>query len=259
MTNSKNNINLKKDSSSIVVLPIGQSTFRDLREIIDSNFDSDEEKYLSMDMDTYRKKVLEVQNELIDAGYPNKIAKQVLNYLQTYQDNKDLLVQANVYLRASRPVSFFDQEAESVGFHREYFYGPGMEYSTNIWVPIRGVSKDNSLRYIPRSQEIPIDEVIVSRVPDKYTKRYSAGHALGFQYSPKKIVGGVDMKNVETLNCEEGNFAIFSGNLVHGSASNNGDKIRFSIDFRIINKEYAHLTKKEHISAGNKPYFAEII
>ena len=212
-----------------------------------------------MDMDTYRKKVLEVQNELIDAGYPNKIAKQVLNYLQTYQDNKDLLVQANVYLRASRPVSFFDQEAESVGFHREYFYGPGMEYSTNIWVPIRGVSKDNSLRYIPRSQEIPIDEVIVSRVPDKYTKRYSAGHALGFQYSPKKIVGGVDMKNVETLNCEEGNFAIFSGNLVHGSASNNGDKIRFSIDFRIINKEYAHLTKKEHISAGNKPYFAEII
>ena len=42
-------------------------------------------------------------------------------------------------------------------------------------------------------------------------------------------------------------------------AINYGDKIRFSIDFRIINKEYAHLTKKEHISAGNKPYFAEII
>ena len=63
---------------------------------------------------------------------------------------------------------------------------------------------------------------------------------MGFQYSPKKIVGGVNLNNVETLNCEEGNFAIFSGNLVHGSASNNGDKIRFSIDFRIINKEYAY-------------------
>ena len=259
MKTSNNNINFEKDSSSIVVLPIGQSIYKDLREIIDSNFDSDEEKYLNMDIDNYRKKVLEVQNQLINSGYPNKIAKQVLNYLQTYQNNKEILVQANVYLRASRPAKFFEQEAESIGFHREYFYGPGMEYSTNIWVPIRGVSKDNSLRYIPKSHEIPIDEVVVKKEPDKYTKRYSPGHSLGFQYSPKKIVGGVNLNNVETLNCEEGNFAIFSGNLVHGSASNNGDKIRFSIDFRIINKEYAYLTKKEHISAGNKPYFAEII
>ena len=259
MNISNNNINFKKDSSSIVVLPVGESIYKDLREIIDANFDNDEEKYLNMDMDIYRKKVLVVQNQLIDSGYPNKIAKKVLKYLQTYQNNQEILVQANVYLRASRPASFFEQESESIGFHREYFYGPGMEYSTNIWVPIRGVSKDNSLRYIPRSHEIPIDEVIVRKEPDKYTKRYSAGHSLGFQYSPKKIVGGVDLSNVETLNCKEGNFAIFSGNLVHGSASNNGDKIRFSIDFRIINKEYAHLTKKEHISAGNKPYFAEIL
>ena len=182
----------------------------------------------------------------------------MLEYFQTYQNNNEILAQANVYLRASRPVSLFDQEAESIGFHREYFYGPGMEYSTNIWVPIRGVSKENSLRYVPKSQEIPIDKVKVSREPDKYTKRYSAGHSLGFQYSPKKIVGGVDLKKAEPLNCKEGNLAILSGNLVHGSALNNCDRIRFSIDFRIINKEYAHLTKKEHISVGNKPYFAEI-
>ena len=205
------------------------------------------------------KKVLETQNQINDCGYPNVIAKKMLKYLQSYQNNKEILAQANIYLRASRPVKFFDKESESIGFHREYFYGSGMEYSTNVWIPIRGVSKDNSLRYIPRSQEIPIDEVKVSKETDKYTKRFSSGHSLGFQYSPKKIVGGVDLNNIETLTCEEGNFAIFSGNLVHGSASNKGDKIRFSIDFRIINKEYAHLTKKEHISAGNKPYFAEII
>ena len=148
MNTRNNNINFEKDSSSIVVLPIGQTIYEDLREIIDSNFDSDEEKYLKMDMDIYRKKVLEVQNQLIDSGYPNKIAKKVLNYLQIYQNNREILVQANVYLRASRPARFFEQESESIGFHREYFYGPGMEYSTNIWVPIRGVSKDNSLRKI---------------------------------------------------------------------------------------------------------------
>ena len=109
------------------------------------------------------------------------------------------------------------------------------------------------------SNEIPIDEVKVSKETDKYTKRFSSGHSLGFQYSPKKIIGGVDLSKYETLNCKEGHLAIFSGNLVHGAALNNTERIRFSIDFRIINKEYAHLTKKEHISAGNKPYFAEII
>ena len=34
MSISKDNINLKKDSSSIVVLPIGKSIYEDLREII---------------------------------------------------------------------------------------------------------------------------------------------------------------------------------------------------------------------------------
>ena len=255
---SNKNINFKKDSSSIVVLPICQSIFKELREIIDSNFDNDEKKYMNMDMNVYRKKVLEVQNQLINSGYPNKIAKSMLKYFQSYQNNDEIIVQANVYLRASRPVSLFDQEAESVGFHREYFYGPGMEYSTNIWVPIRGVSKDNSLRYVPESQDIPIDKVMISQKPDKYTERYSTGHSLGFQYSPKRIVGGVDLSKAKPLICDEGNLAIFSGNLVHGSAFNNCDRIRFSIDFRIINKKYAHLTKKEHISVGNKPYFQEI-
>ena len=259
MANSNNNIKFKKDSSSIVVLPIEKSIYEQLREIIDLNFDNDEEKYLDMDLNSYRNKVLEVQNKINNSGYPNVIAKGMLQFLQSYQNNDEILAQANVYLRASRPAKYFDKESESIGFHREYFYGSGMEYSSNIWVPIRGVTKDNSLRYIPQSHEIPIDEVKVIKEPDKYTKKYSSGHTLGFQYSPKKIVEGVDLSKSETLNCKEGNLAIFSGNLIHGGASNNTERIRFSIDFRIINKEYAHLTKKEHSVDGNKPYFAEII
>lgn len=253
-----NNFNFKKDSSSIVVLPLDKSIYKHLKAIIDLNFDNDEEKYLGMDINSYRKKVLETQDQISDCGYPNIIAKKMLKYLQCYQNNDEILAQSNIYLRASRPVKFFDKESESIGFHREYFYGSGMEYSTNIWIPIRGVSKDNSLRYIPRSHEIPIDEVKVSKEPDKYTQRFSYGHSLGFQYSPKKIVGGVDLSKYETLNCEEGNLAIFSGNLIHGAALNNTERIRFSIDFRIINKEYSNLTKKEHI-VENKAYFAEII
>ena len=134
-----------------------------------------------------------------------------------------------------------------------------MEYSTNVWIPIRGVSEGNSLRYVPKSQEIPIDQVQFIKENDKYTKKTSAGHLLGFLYSPKKIIGGVDLSKVETLKCKQGNFAMFSGNLVHGSAKNNAERIRFSIDFRIINKEYESLTKKVHMSARNKPLFSEII
>jgi len=255
---SEKNINFKKDSSSIVILPLDKSIYKDLRRIIDSNFSDDESVYLNMNIDKYREKVLEVQTLLNNSGYPNLIAKKSLKNLQIYQNSSEILVQANVYLRASRPVNFFDSKSESIGFHREYFYGPGMEYSTNIWVPIRGVSLKNSLRYIPRSQKIPIEDVKVIKETDKFTKRNSSGHSLGFQYSPKTIIKGVDLSKSKSLNCMEGNFAIFSGNLVHGSANNYSDRIRFSLDFRIINREFAHLTKKVHISAGDKPYFSEI-
>ena len=108
-------------------------------------------------------------------------------------------------------------------------------------------------------------ELVGRKPPDdiKVVARFNPLKSLTPEIVNKTNINNVktpdnNLNNVETLNCEEGNFAIFSGNLVHGSASNNGDKIRFSIDFRIINREFAHLTKKVHISAGDKPYFSEI-
>ena len=60
---------------------------------------------------------------------------------------------------------------------------------------------------------------------------------MGFQYSPKKIIGGVDLANVEKMDVNLGYSSIFSGNLIHGAAMNESKKIRFSCDFRIIRKK----------------------
>ena len=51
--------------------------------------------------------------------------------------------------------------------------------------------------------------------------------------------------------------SIFSGNLIHGSALNKSNSIRFSCDFRVIKKsDYKSESKKFHF-ASNKPYFVE--
>ena len=54
--------------------------------------------------------------------------------------------------------------------------------------------------------------------------------------SPKQILQGVDLTNSSPLLVPENSSAIFSGNLIHGAAINNTDKIRFSVDFRIMDK-----------------------
>tara|TARA_Y100000589_G_scaffold329204_1_gene375120 strand:+ start:930 stop:1688 length:759 start_codon:yes stop_codon:yes gene_type:complete len=247
------------DNSSISVCDLNEDIYKILRNVVDLNFDDNEEYYNNLSQKEYRKLLLKAQENLQRETSTVKIARAIINDLKEYSGENKLHVQSSLYLRGSRPVSdSVNHSSESIGWHREYFYGQGMENAINIWIPIRGVTSKNALRFIPESQNIPKKEIKISQYSDPYTSQFSTGHKLGFQYSPKKIVSGVDLSRAMAFPCENRQFVMFSGNLVHGSAINFSEKIRFSIDFRVIPSRFAALTKQAHYASDNKPYFEEI-
>jgi len=142
------------------------------------------------------------------------------------------LMKSDLHLRAARP----DIEGqESVTWHRESFYGCPAS-TLNIWMPVINCTPENSVRYVPGSEEIPDERIIVTSESDPTVTRGSDGSKIGLLYEPKQIIGGVDFSTVKTLNVPYGMVAIFSGQLIHGAAINKTSGVRFSIDFRIIPK-----------------------
>ena len=130
-----------------------------------------------------------------------------------------------LYLRAARP-DVSGQEA--VGWHREEMYG-APKGTLNFWMPVWGVTRGNTIKYIPGSETA---EIVTETVAGDVTKG-SDGNEIGLLYAPKRIVSGVNFDDARPLEVPYGYAAIFSGSLIHGAAQNNGDDIRFSVDFRI--------------------------
>ena len=248
--------NVETDSSGIYIGKLPKTILFELRNIIDELINTDEEKYNLMGIDEYRLIQLEVQNNIISAGYPTKIFKSVKRQIEDYFGSSELLIQSNLQFRASRPIS---PENECIGWHRESFYGSG-KYSVNMWTPIRGVNKDNSLRYIPESHLLHNENINICIEEDSITKRFSTGHKLGFLYKNQIISDGVDLKKAKPLPPNIGQFSLFPGELVHGSAINKTEKIRISIDFSIIRKKDwdKSFEKKSHFASDGKPLFIEI-
>ncbi len=231
-----------------------------IRNIIKSKI-KQEDKFLNLNNEKYRDIILDIQNELNDKEYGIKIVNEIKTAICKYLRTKSFLIQSNLYLRATRPIleKTINKKinTESIDFHRESFYGSNMEKSVNIWTPIKGVNNKNTLRYIPESHLINEKSIKVKNIKNKSVSRFSSGHKLGFQYSPKKIVGGVDLANSKKMNIKLGHSSIFSGNLIHGAAINESKQIRFSCDFRVIRKkDYSTKNKIFHFASG-KPYFID--
>jgi len=227
-----------------------------LTDVITEYFPLPESNYLNMNLEAYRALMLQAQMFLVERGFMLLIVNSIRSTLVEYLGTSQFLVQSNLYLRASRPG--MPRHYENIDWHRESFYGPNLEKSVNVWTPIQGVTPKNSLRYIPRSHAIPDDQIITYNEGCSVTPRYSTGHKLGFNYDPKVIESGVDLENAQTLMVPEKSSAIFSGNLIHGAATNLDSKIRFSVDFQVIRKaDYSVSNKKFHFSSG-KPYFVAI-
>jgi len=212
--------------------------------------------YRDTPIDEYRAQVSAAQDRLCEGGYIRAIVAEILPDLRRHLGEDRFLVQSNLYLRATRPA--VPQAVEAVGWHRESFYGPNMERSVNIWTPICGVDANNTLRFIPGSQAVPDSALQIESVEDSVTRRFSAGHRIGFVYAPKLITAGVDLDSSKPMLVPPYHSIVFPGELIHGSGLNHSSTIRFSVDFRVLplTAWSPELSKRFHFASG-KPYFEE--
>ena len=242
------------DSSIVFSEHKDKNLINEIQKDIFKYFINDDNFYLDLPIEIYREIVKDTQDHLNEKEYARKICEQCLKSIQEYIEEDKFFIQTNLYLRATRPI--LDMESESIGWHRETFYGANMEKSVNIWTPILGVNEKNTLRFIPNSQDICESDILVNQINDKVTVKGSTGNKIGFLYSPKIIVGGVDLEKSTPMNVPNFNSALFSGLLIHGAAQNFSQNIRFSLDFRVLpfSAYDSEKSKTFHITS-NKPYF----
>jgi hypothetical protein len=242
-------------SSAIVTSRLTDSALvAELQGVADYFFAQSTEHYIGMAPDAYRTLVAQAQDELNRRRLARRLAEDRRAELGTILGTDAILIQTNLYLRATRPKSTSDQE--HIGWHRESFYGPDMDASVNFWVPIRNVSVDNAMRYIPDSHLIADEAIQTVQEDSANVARFSAGHRIGLLYAPKRIVGGVELAAHRPLVVASGEAAIFSGALIHGAADNRSDQIRFSVDFRAI-AQCNLASEKQHFASG-KSYFERL-
>ena len=242
------------DSSIIFSEHKDKDLINEIQKDILKYFNEDEKFYFNLPIEIYRELVKNTQDLLNEKEYARKICEKCIQTIKNYIKEDKFFIQTNLYLRATRPTA--DKETESIGWHRETFYGPNMEKSVNIWTPILGVNEKNTLRFIPNSHNISESDIIVNQINDEATIKGSTGQKIGFLYSPKIIVGGVDWNKATAMNVPNFNSALFPGLLIHGSAQNFSQNIRFSVDFRILpfSAYDPEQAKKNHF-ASDKPYF----
>ncbi len=194
---------------------------RRIQATVDGFFLSDD--YWGWDAKQYHALVAEAQQSLRRADMAAKLADSAREHLPAGH------TLGRLYLRAARPNA---KGQESVGWHREEFYG-SPKGTLNFWAPVRGVTRENTIRYIPGSEHIPDDEIKIEQAPDAVIAKGSNGNEIGLLYAPKHIIGGVDFTKAQPLEVPLGSAAIFSGSVIHGAAINRGPDIRFSVDFRV--------------------------
>ena len=76
--------------------------------------------------------------------------------------------------------------------------------------------------YIPKSHKINDKLIKRKRVKLKNNpiKKFSNGHKLGFFYSPKKIISGLNLDNQKKMIIPNKSYSFFSSMLVHGNGKN---------------------------------------
>lgn len=212
----------------IVRLPDG--FLAEVQAIVKFFFPSPASYYVDMEVEKYRELVAIAQHELENRAVHQRLAHTYHEIFKGLLPGAERLGCQFAMLRAVRPRINVVQE--SIGWHRESFYGDGGEI--NVWVPILNVNVATALMCIPGSEKIRDEDLQTEDKIDPSCVRGSFGHYLGLLDTEKKIIGGVDLNRARPLVVLPGEAAIFDGALIHGSGSNFSDDIRFSIDFRVM-------------------------
>lgn len=220
------------------IFRVNADLLAELRGVVDFFFSTGRDDLVTL--------AVAAQDEINRRHFVDRLADCEMPRLRRVLTTEKVLIQSNAYLRAVPP------GRDSIGWHRESFYGDSMQTCVNFWMPIAGVNFDSALLYIPGSEAIA-DSDIKTESEIGGVARFSREHKLGKLYAPKKIVAGVDFSAPKPFVVLPGEGLIFPGALIHGAGANHSSQIRFSLDFRAIAAENYHASKP-HFASG-KDYF----
>lgn len=206
----------------------------------------------------------EVQVEMTRFYREKKFGPQVIaSMLPFFQGllGPDLLVQANPYLRITRP----GKEQDNIGYHRDTFYG-GSPYELSVLVPFVDVPAAAALSVLSgshvHSEKVYPTEQIQN--PDKAVTKGSSKHQLGFLYAPKLMDDSIEAA-MRPIPLSIGQALIFSLSTVHGSRLNTGLYPRWSSDIRVMHAfapvdlgarpDYYQVLSESVITHSAKAYF----
>lgn len=231
---NKNGFVIKKFSDDLFI--------KKIEKLIKKSFYKKEDFYFRLSIDKFHKIALKCQAALNKLRIQKKFNELEKNFLKNIFDEENILYSVNMTLRVVRPHKFShnnnENKTEALGWHRETFYGTHehIKHSYNFWMPVLNYSNKICLNYIPKSHLIPDSSIKRRKVNIKGYKvnKFSSSHKLGFPYSPKKIISGVDLEKAKKIFLPKKSYLLFSQMLVHGNGKNFSNKIRFAVNFSMV-------------------------
>jgi ectoine hydroxylase-related dioxygenase (phytanoyl-CoA dioxygenase family) len=203
--------------------------------------------------ENYAKLIFQIQTE-INKEFSTEFFFKKNNQLfkKIFRNNK-FSIQHYFYLRAVK--SQKKKDLGPVNFHRETFQGPNFyKHCFNLWIPIRDCSKKNAIQYYPYSHRFKKNKDF--NFVERWTKikKSSFSHKTGSLYKEKLINFTKELYPKRLY--KKNHLILFSGELIHGNATNLTNKIRISLDMRFMLKKF--MRKNPIQSATKKKYFQQI-
>lgn len=139
----------------------------------------------------------------------------------------DIDIQANTYLRISRPGT----ETDNIGIHRDTDYG-NSAFELSLSLPLISQEAGAGLNVIPGSHLKTSHDV--EQVKRKDVDKGTDKNEMGFLYAPK-IPVSLNKNELKCISLAFGQGLGFSLGLMHGQIVNSSSMTRWSIDFRLKN------------------------
>ena len=250
-------LNLLKDGIEVINFP-SEKLILKIQNIVSEKFSKDTKYYCQLSRDEFHKLVEQTQTKINELGILTEIVKYMNPIAKKLSKYEDLSWVSVLKLRAVRPIKY-TKKNDAVPFHRETLYDTEqIAYQHNLWIPISSVDNLSSIKFFPGSHMLLDKSLIVKRDDNHPIKvnQFSAGHRIGYPYSPKLINKTPELKAIpDRVPVKINQAAIFSAMLVHGGGINKSEKIRFSVDTGFIPTNKIKDNKNLFASRYKRHYF----
>lgn len=195
----------------------------------------------------------EASQNLVDTYY------RFIKYMSQEMVDYDFVFEANPMLRVHFPVKLPDRfrsnEGKILAYHSDTLLDSPFE-EINCWLPLTSCEGNASLQIADLiNSKIILDEFCNGI--DYDSERYLSGRMEFFHKlnNDKQFQMRV-IDACQSLAIDYGNILLFDSRTIHGTAENDTDKTRVSIDFRIIPiEQYNEINASYHQSGNSIPSF----